>query len=204
MDKFNSDRLLYSLLEQDSIQVINWLEHVLTKRQKVSESFNWLTLADASTFKARSISSYSQKERLGWAKIATLIYEFLAGTKLEVIADNSYIYSSMMLRIYMIKTCGDIPNDRILDGRFIENWFFKTLIFTHEEVLKKIELVNQFLSGNLPELKNDNENYTLLLNDLRKLRTLKQRLRIIEALSKVSKIQDKRLWEWLSIRDKLP
>src|SRR5690349_8789149 len=106
MNKNDPDRLLGDLLRHDALYVRDWVGKVLEGHQRASGAFNWLGLAEGSAFKARQMQSHViEPTQIGWAHIATMIYEHLALEANET-EKESLFCSSMMLRAFMISKLG--------------------------------------------------------------------------------------------------
>jgi hypothetical protein len=82
MAETEATNFLTVLLQKDPEQVQTWLRMVWAEQHQVPEKFNWLGLAEVSTFKTQELaneeSNESHSESLAWAEVATSVYEFLA------------------------------------------------------------------------------------------------------------------------------
>ncbi|MCC5647993.1 hypothetical protein LC607_34850 [Nostoc sp. CHAB 5824] len=204
MNKLEATNLLKTLLQQDVEQVQSWLKSVLSEQEQVPENFNWLGLAESSTFNAQELVGKSNEDNLSslaWAEVSISIYEFLAKNNSRF--SDRYLSSSMSLRAYMIIRIGTISGHSILDIEQILDWFFARLEFSYEEALIKATAWRDALSKNNPE---DNQKYfDANLEDIKILRDIKNRLIIIKLLYDNKKIDTtKELNAWISLWEKLP
>ncbi|WP_335017143.1 hypothetical protein [Nostoc sp.] len=153
MAETEATNFLRVLLQKDPEQVRTWLRMVWAEQQQVPEKFNWLGLAEVSTFRAQELaneeSNESHSESLTWAEIASSVYEFLAENNLSF--SERYLDSLMGLRTYMILKFGALPGNRVLDIQQIVNWFFDNLHISYEEALIKATDWREALAANDPE-----------------------------------------------------
>jgi hypothetical protein len=173
------------LLTKDSQTVQEWLEQVWSKQTWVSDDFNWLGLAQVAVQKATGTTS-EQEAKLKWAEIALNVYAYL--TRQDVNGQNSFELSAMHLRAAMIRQFGAVADHPILDGKPIAKWFFDRTFTPREEVM-------QVLGGwrKLP------------IQDILKLRKIKNRLSVIELLMQDGYLQEHHeLREWVMIKKYLP
>jgi len=204
MNKIEAANLLKTLLQQDIEQVQSWLKSVLLEQEQVPENFNWLGLAEICTFNAQELVCTSNKDHLcslAWAEISISIYDYLA-RKNHKFSDR-YLSSSMSLRAYMIIKIGNISGHTILDVKQVLNWFFSKLKFSYEEALIKATAWRDVWSKNNPD---DSQNYfDANLENIRDLKDVKHRLRIIKILYENRKIiPTKEISNWISLWEKLP
>ncbi|MCC3421125.1 MAG: hypothetical protein JGK28_25260 [Microcoleus sp. PH2017_07_MST_O_A] len=102
--------------------------------------------------------------------------------------DRTWAISSMMLRAGAIAKYGIIPNDSVLDVNLILQWFWDNIKESREDVEQK--------AANWK---------TLAIEEIRELRQLKNRLKVIAALANSDKyVLDEELKAWLSLPEKLP
>ncbi len=88
----------------------------------------------------------------------------------------------------MIDKKGVTPGDFVLDMDQIVRWFCESLPFSYEAAERKASIWR-----------------TLDIQEIRALRGIKNRLRIIAELVTIGRLQpDQELSAWLSLRDKLP
>ncbi|MEH1938452.1 MAG: hypothetical protein V7L14_33065 [Nostoc sp.] len=205
MSETEATNLLRVLLQKDTDEVQVWLRMVWAEQQQVPEKFNWLGLAEVSTFKAQELakeeSNESHSESLAWAQVATSVYEFLAENNPSF--SERYLDSLMGLRAYMILKFGAIPRNPVLDIQQIVNWFFENLHISYQEALIKATDWREALAANNPE--ETQKKFDGELEDFRKLRLIKNRLGIIKRLSKSKDfLPNEELNIWISLWEKLP
>ena len=175
-------KLLNTLLQQEPEEVLAWIHSVFNEQVKVQKGFNWLGLAEMS----HQFSQKANPPNLEWAKIAVKVYEFLG--------DDSSLNSAMGLRVYLIKACGIISEDQLLDPKVIVNWFFSGLDMAAEEALEKSE--------NWQEKYNQNH---LGIHEVAALRRIKIRIRRIKDLVESNLLNPTPIIEkWLAVEHKLP
>jgi hypothetical protein len=192
------------LIEKKPDDVKLWMKNVLEKNEQIPEHFNWHGLADCAASNARSNIDKSHKKStssLAWAEVAISIYDFLAKTYPE--SSNSYLYSEMTLRGFMISIFGIDKNSIVLDPDKIVAWFFDNLAISYEYALmKSVEWREALSRKNAEEMKELFENN---LEDIKVLRSIKSRLNIIKQLCQVLTFQpSEELLNWLSIWETLP
>jgi DNA-binding Xre family transcriptional regulator len=195
---------LQEVLDKKPDEVKIWMKNVLEKNEQIPEHFNWHGLADCIASNARtSIDTSGEKSTsaLAWAEVASLIYDFLSKKYPE--SSSSYLYSEMTLRVFMISTFGIDKNSVILNSDKIVAWFFDNLEVSHESALvKSTEWREAFSNKNTAEMKEIFENN---FEDIKKLRSIKSRLNIINQLCQVLTFQpSEELRSWLSIWKILP
>ncbi|MEH2105440.1 hypothetical protein [Nostoc sp.] len=205
MAETEATNLLRVLLQKDVEHIQTWLTMVWAEQQQVPEKFNWLGLAEVSTSRAQELaneeSNESHSESLAWAKIATSVYEFLAENNPSF--SERYLDSLMTLRAYMILKFGAIPENPVLDIYLIINWFFDNLHISYQEALIKAADWRKALAAKNPE--ETQKKFDSELEDFRKLRFIKSRLRIIKYLSKSKHfLPNEELNTWISVWEKLP
>jgi hypothetical protein len=169
-----------------------------------TENFNWQGLACVAADKARGNSSSLGREspNLEWAKVAISVYDFLAKTHPEI--KNTFIRDAMMLRAYVISKLGNIPDDPVLDSSYIFNWFFNELRFSLKEALTIASSWTDLITHKRQELTQNNQ-YTALLEEIRELRQIKNKLAVIQVLAQNNpSYLDEEINTWLSIQEKLP
>ncbi|MCW6049327.1 hypothetical protein K4039_04325 [Lyngbya sp. CCAP 1446/10] len=178
------------ILEQNRKSVLAWVKNTLSAQTTVPQDFNWLLLADVSSAKARKGENNAGLFDRTWAEVATAIYDRLAeaAEQKKPGSGESVRISSMMLRAGAIAKYGIVPNDSVLDVNLILQWFWDNIKDSREDVEQK--------AGNWQ---------TLPIEEIRELRQLKNRLKVIAALASSDKyVLDEELKAWLLLRDKLP
>jgi hypothetical protein len=170
------------ILEQDPSSIINWLEKLL--EEDLPTEFTLLGLANIAAFKAYD-SPNTENNSIKWAKVAILIYDKLALNESKLSINNSFITSSMMLRVGMINKFGSINNHSILDIDIVLQWFKENLKLSYAEVKEKITNWNLFP-----------------IDEIRELRQLKNYLQVISFLNK--SYLDSELRTWIALRNLLP
>ena len=172
---------LQELLQQSPAQLLDWLHKVEKGHQQVPLNFNWLGLAEAASFEARSLKS------LIWAEVAIAVYQRLVDNA-DAVGKAGLISSNMHLRAFMITQLGAIRNNTILDPDYIVQCFFENLPYSYEQI--KRETVHW---------------RTLPIQEIKALKLIKSRLSVITSLVDNHKIHpDTELQAWLSLQKDLP
>ncbi|MEH2230171.1 MAG: hypothetical protein V7K71_11095 [Nostoc sp.] len=205
MAETEATNFLRVLLQKEPEQVQAWLRMVWAEPQQVLEKFNWLGLAEVSTFNAQELANEASNqfhlESLAWAEIASSVYEFLAENNPSF--SERYLDSLMGLRAYMIVKFGALPENPVLDIQQIVTWFFDNLHISYQEALIKAADWREALAANNPE--ETQKKFDSELEDFRKLRLIKNRLSIIKYLSKSKDfLPNEELNIWISLWEKLP
>ena len=195
---------LQEVLEKQPDEIKIWMKNVLEKNEQIPEHFNWHGLADCAASNARTGVDKSHEKHnsaLAWAEVASLIYGFLSKKYPE--SSSSYLYSEMTLRMFMISTFGIDKNSNVLNSDKIVAWFFDDLEMSYESALVKSTKWREDLSNkNTEEMKEIFENN---FEDIKKLRSIKSRLNIINQLCQVLTFNpSEKLCSWLSIWKILP
>ncbi|MCC3405942.1 MAG: hypothetical protein JGK17_10195 [Microcoleus sp. PH2017_10_PVI_O_A] len=178
------------ILEQNPESALAWVKNTLSPQTTAPQDFNWLLLADISSAKARKGENNAGLFDRAWAEVATAIYDRLAeaAEQKKPGSGESVRISSMMLRAGAIAKYGIVPNDSVLDVNLILQWFWDNIKDSREDVEQK--------AANWK---------TLPIEEIRELRQLKNRLKVITALSKSDKyVLDEEIKTWLALREKLP
>jgi len=178
------------ILEQDAKSVLAWAKNTLSAQTTAPQDFNWLLLADVSSESARKGENNAGLFDRTWAEVATAIYDRLAeaAEQKKPGSGESVRISSMMLRAGAIAKYGVIRNDSVLDVNLILQWFWDNIKESRQDVEQK--------AANWK---------TLPIQEIRELRQLKNRLKVIAALASSDKyVLDEELKAWLSLREKLP
>lgn len=178
------------VLEQDAESVLIWVKKIFSDQATQPQEFNWLLLADVSSAKARKGQNNSDLPDSQWAEVATTIYDRLAddAEHKKTGSGESFRISSMMLRAGTIAKLGVISDHCVLDVNLILQWFWDNIKESPEDVEKKAA------------------NWKMLpIAEIRELRQLKNRLKVIVALADSDKyVLDEKLNTWLNLREKLP
>jgi hypothetical protein len=178
------------ILEQDAESVLIWVKKIFSDQATQPQEFNWLLLADVSSAKARKGQNSSGLCDRQWAEVATTIYDRLseAAEQKKPGSGESFTISSMMLRAGAIGKLGAISDHPVLDVNLILQWFWDNIKESREDVENK--------AANWK---------TLPIGEIRELRQLKNRLKVIAALADTDKyVLDESLKSWLDLREKLP
>ena len=178
------------ILEQDAESVLIWANNIFSGQTAQPQDFNWLLLADVASAKAGKGENDSGLCDRTWAQVATTIYDRLseAAEQKKPGSGESFTISSMMLRAGAITKLGVISDDPVLNVNLILQWFWDNIKESREDVNKK--------AANWK---------TLPIAEIRELRQLKNRLKVIAALANTDKyVLDEELSTWLSVREKLP
>ncbi len=178
------------ILEQNAESVLIWVNNIFSGQTPEPQDFNWLLLADVASAKAGKGENDSGLCDRTWAQVATTIYDRLseAAEQKKPGSGESFTISSMMLRAGAITKLGVISDDPVLNVNLILQWFWDNIKESREDVNKK--------AANWK---------TLPIAEIRELRQLKNRLKVIAALAETDKyVLDEELSTWLSVREKLP
>ncbi len=182
---------LNQILQQDADSVLVWLKNIFAADSSLPEGFNWLGLAEAATFNAHEGKRHdSTTPDIKWAEVATNIYDRLAALadKAKAGSGESFAISSMMLRSAMIGKLGVVPGHPVLNLNLILQWFWDSVKFSRQEVTQK--------AANWRSLP---------VGEIRELRQLKNRLKVISALADSENcVLDTEIKALLSLREKLP
>lgn len=181
MSKPQATQSLQELLQQSPVEVLNWLHEVEKGHQQVPLNFNWLGLAEAASFEARS------QKNLTWAEVAITVYQRLVD-KTDTEHQAGLISSMMHLKAFMITQLGVVHNNTVLDPDYIVQWFFDSLPYNYEQTKQKAAYWR-----------------TLTIQDIKALKLIKSRLSVIASLVDNHKIHpDTELQAWLSLQKDLP
>jgi len=178
------------ILEQNAESVLIWVNNIFSGKTAQPQDFNWLLLADVCSESARKSPNGSGLPDRTWAEVATAIYDRLANDadRKKPGSGESFTISSMMLRAGAIEKHGVISGHPVLDVNLILQWFWNNIKESCEDVEKK--------AANWK---------TLPIAEIRELRQLKNRLKVIAALADSDQyVLDENLNSWLSLREKLP
>ena len=178
------------ILEQNAESVLIWVNNIFSGKTAQPQDFNWLLLADVCSAKGRKSQNGSGLPDRTWAEVATAIYDRLAddADRKKPGSGESFTISSMMLRAGAIEKHGVISGHPVLDVNLILQWFWNNIKESCEDVEKK--------AANWK---------TLPIAEIRELRQLKNRLKVIAALADSDQyVLDENLNSWLSLREKLP
>ena len=178
------------VLEQDAESILIWVKKIFSDQATQPQEFNWLLLADVSSAKARKGQNSSGLPDREWAEIATTIYDRRAddAEHKKTGRGESFRISSMMLRAGAIAKLGVISDHCVLDVNLILQWFWDNIKESPEDVEKKAAKWKM-----------------LPIAEIRELRQLKNRLKVIAALADSDKyVLDESLKYWLDLREKLP
>lgn len=178
------------ILEQDAESVLIWANNIFSGQTAQPQDFNWLLLADAASAKARKGENSSGLFDRTWAEVAVTIYDRKAdeAERKKQGSGESLAISSMMLRAAGIGKLGAISQHPVLDVNLILQWFWDNIKDSLENVEKKAANWQ-----NLP------------IPEIRELRQLKNRLKVIAALADTDRyVLDEELSTWLAVREKLP
>jgi len=185
MNQSESTNQLNQLLRQDASCVKAWLKDIWSGKLKAPEEFNWLGLAQGATSIANS--GDANVSNLSWAEVATSVYDKLIAEE-SIDGKEAHMFSLMMLQAAMIAKFGFISGHPVLDIDRVILWFFDSLTISRQEAETKAASWMQYS-----------------MDEIRELRGIKNRLRVILALADSGKlIPDEELSQWLLLRKKLP
>jgi len=181
------------LSQADALQVKEWLESIDLGKIQVPKNFYWYGLAYHAGFQARNFSENNfNNNNLIWAKIAVNIYGKLA----EYYPNIEDLRVAMMLRAYLITRVGYDIDPEFLNVDSIIAWFFDTLEMPYEAAEKTAE----FLEKNHKNI----EKIIEAIDDIRKLKKIQSRLKVILFLVEHDKIKiSKELEVWLALSKKV-
>lgn len=181
MCQSQSSLQLNEFLQKEAFEVQNWLVAIKSGCLNPPAEFNWLGLAEAAAFKAHS------KSDLLWAEVAIQVYQRLAD-ETNSSAQGSLIISLMLLKAAMIAIFGSVLGHPVLDIEPIIQWFNDSMMTSFDEVAKKTAIWRD-----------------CTIEEIRDLRAIKNRLKVISILANSQKcILPKELEVWLSLREQLP
>ena len=178
------------ILEQNAESLLIWVTNIFSHQTAQPQDFNWLLLADVASAKARKDENGAGLFDRTWAQVAVTIYDRLseAAEQKKPGSGESFTISAMMLRAMAIEKHGVISDDPVLDVNLILQWFWDNIKESREDVENK--------AANWK---------TLPIAEIRELRQLKNRLKVIAALADSDTyVLDEELNTWLSVREKLP
>ncbi|MCP3103034.1 hypothetical protein LZ198_29560 [Myxococcus sp. K15C18031901] len=159
-----------------------WLEGREVGALVDGEPFNWDGFAFTAAARAR-------KERdLPWANIALHVYEALASHDSADPA-NTFWFSAMNLRAWMIRELGAQRGDPVLDPEVLVQWVRKCARISFDEASR---LASMDLRG-------------VPIETVRELRNIKNSLSVLSNITETPRVRDdSALQEWLKLRDRLP
>lgn len=178
---------------REASTIKEWLKNVNSGKVIVPKDFNWIGLADRAAFMARKLDRFNENNLI-WAKIAVEIYEKLAQNNL---GEESFQRSAIMLKAHLIIKVGSHIDPDFLSIDRIIDWFFNNLEISYDEILNKIEYWQKHSKSKEQILDN--------LEEVKKMRKIKIRLKVIKLLADADKILiNQELKNWISLFDKLP
>lgn len=111
----------------------------------------------------------------------------------------------MMLRAFMISKLGVITGDEVLDSDRIISWFFNNLKFSPKEALTIVSYWRDFITHQHQESTPNKQQLAVILDKVRELRQIKNRLMAIALLSQSNQFNSNpEIGAWLSLQEKLP
>ncbi len=165
-------------------EIRSWLAFAWGGQLGELKDFNWLGLSEMLTTR---VTSTAPAIAIEWAYLAKTVFDFLLG-RVSTDQKESLMISQMMMRAYLIRALGDVPNDSVLSVDQIVRWFIEGLTLKFPEVLQ--------MTANISGLK---------IEDIRILRKLKNRLSILMFLYTDTGLSiDGHMQDWLGIHSKLP
>jgi len=161
--------------------MLDWLHEVEKGHQQVPLNFNWLGLAEAASFEARS------QKNLTWAEVAITIYQRLVDHT-DAIHQAGLISSMMHLKAFMITQLGVVHNNTILDPDYMVQCFFESLPYNYEQA--KLKAAHW---------------QTLTIQEIKALKLIKSRLSVLSSLVENKSLHpDPELQMWISLQKDLP
>lgn len=134
-----------------------------------------------------------------WAATSISIYEYLDKNS-DSLFDSS-MESANYIRIKLIEKFGNIKGDYVCDVDNIYDWFFNILTMTLKEVKQK----SKGWDSNIVVLSRDSEEYKHAFNNIRELRTIKNKLNVIESIYQLGyKSDEYDIEQWIQIKNDLP
>jgi hypothetical protein len=176
--------LLKSMVDAPLHELEAWFGGLRPAEPVGGEPFNWELFACV-------IASRAQHERsVECARMAVSVYEGLA-TALEG-EWNTYLYSAMNLRAWMIRELGAREGDTVLDPERVVAWFQRTATLSFEEAVRWCAVWAAD-----PE--------SVPLDMLRTLRAIKSTLRVLDFVSEAGALgHHPELTAWLRLGPQLP
>lgn len=176
--------LLKSLADAPLHEVRAWLGGLKPGEPVGGEPFNWEGFAIVMASRAR------EERSVEWAQLALRAYEGLAAASEGTW--NTFLYSAMNLRAWMIREFGAREGDAVLDPEPMVAWFQRTATLSFEEAVRWCAV--------WPE-----DPHAVPLDMLRTLRAIKNALNVLTLLSEVGALgHHPELTAWLRLREKLP
>jgi hypothetical protein len=139
---------------------------------------------------------------LDWAEVAVRAAELEARNHSGVEREDALLWA-MQLRSWFISKMGSRPNHLILDKDIILLWAMEGVNLSAGAAKEKAAPLGDRLAG----LKNSSnpKDKQDVLEDLRLLRRMKNRLNVVKVLADCSELpSDSPLYKWLEIREQLP
>ncbi len=177
------------LIQRDYQEISAWLDAVWKHEITPPSDFSWDGLAEVLGQNADMANmSDDPAMSLKWTRLAVAVYSHLLSQP-NVPFRESLLDSQMTLRANMIGKFGTKTGDPILDVTTIVDWFFQETTLPFEVAVKKATDWQK----------------TQIIEDMRVLRRIKNRLGVISRLDEMGQLpDDKTLRKWLSIRPQLP
>lgn len=178
----SSDRV-ETLLSWSAPELESWLEGVSIGGLVEGAPFNWQLFAFSMASRATNERDPRQ------AHIALRVYEALAHQEVEPVA-FSLLYSAMNLRAWMIHELGPCKGHAVLDPEAITSWFQRIATLPIGEVRRLLD---------------ENGPLALPINELRRLRKIKNALGPLALIvdSGITR-EHPELEAWLQLRAQLP
>jgi hypothetical protein len=187
---FNARYLVFTRQDMESTSPTPELEALSTVYH--------LSKVSLPTFVRPDMESVQVRSARNWAEVAVAVYELLIGGSSSARRD-SFSYSLMNFRAYMILKLDVVPRDPVLDVDQIIYWFFDNLRVSFQDVYDVYGKVRE------EEMHSINVDTARGLRRFRELRRIKDRLGILAMLVDGDRLQPSTgLRAWLSIREQLP
>jgi hypothetical protein len=176
------------LAQQSPEHIREWIEAVRPDRVAAPGDLNWRGLAYSAARNAAQAADRGNKDdALAWAGVAIAAYGYLAGVHPSVNASEDE-RSAMFVRADIIGRLGVVPGHPVLDPATIERWFVDRLPLPLEDATA---MTKDWMK--------------LPVDEIRKLRGIKNRLAVIQALNEDGVLTEREdLRRWMALRDRLP
>jgi hypothetical protein len=192
------------------------MQNIKMDSSLIPEGFNWLGLAEGTVFRAETTANNGPElleQALLWARIAVLTYEYMLEHCKDQYSQISLENSLMWLRTFFIIKLGSVKSDPLLGIEQIVQWFFRDLPYSRQDLIE-LSKIWQKIKGQPLVLKQLSEKGSITVagrvfhnNILREMRLIKNKLKILKALSGNKSLplaQDKELQSWILLWDQLP
>jgi hypothetical protein len=137
-----------------------------------------------------------------WALLVLAVDEHMGRhQRLAEVPLGEVAHDSMMFRVGLLRRLGAVPGDELLDPAVVLDWARAVLAHPLDEMLALAASCRRRMGTTV----RGSEAERALVKDLRRLRWIKNRLQVVEALAAAVPVElDPELRAWLAHRDELP